>query len=91
VFDVGVCLAFGVIGWILTRYDVPVSPVVLGMILGTMIEQNLRTTIMMGGVGLFFSRPLSLALLLLAFASVLVPYLRGRKSPSSRKGAGGAA
>ena len=91
VFDVGVCLAFGVIGWILTRYDVPVSPVVLGMILGTMIEQNLRTTIMMGGVGLFFSRPLSLALLLLAFASVLVPYLKGRKSPSSRKGAGGAA
>ncbi|MDI9369859.1 MAG: C4-dicarboxylate ABC transporter permease [Synergistaceae bacterium] len=75
-FDVGVCLTFGILGWLLTRSKIPVSPIVLGMILGTMIEKNLRTTIMMGGLSLFLKRPLSLALLLLAFASVVVPFIR---------------
>jgi len=78
-FDVGVCLAFGLLGWMLSRSKIPVSPIVLGMILGTMIEKNLRTTIMMGGVSLFFRRPLSLALLLLALASVVIPFIRERK------------
>jgi len=78
-FDVGVCLAFGLLGWMLSRSKIPVSPIVLGMILGTMIEKNLRTTIMMGGVSLFFQRPLSLTLLLLAFASVVIPFIRERK------------
>ena len=78
-FDVGVCLVFGLLGWMLSRSKIPVSPIVLGMILGTMIEKNLRTTIMMGGVSLFFRRPLSLALLLLASASVVIPFIRERK------------
>lgn len=78
-FDVGVCLAFGILGWLLSRSKIPVSPIVLGMILGTMIEKNLRTTIMMGGVSLFFTRPLSLALLLLATASVVIPFIKERK------------
>ncbi len=53
------------------------------MILGTMIEKNLRAT-MMGGFSLFVQRPLSLTLLLLAFASVAVPVLRERRA--ARKG-----
>lgn len=84
VFDVGVCLAFGILGWLLTRAKFPVSPVVLGMILGTMIEKNLRATLMMGGFSLFVQRPLSLTLLLLALASVAVPMLRERRA--ARKG-----
>ncbi len=78
-FDVGVCLVFGLLGWLLSRSKIPVSPIVLGMILGTMIEKNLRTTIMMGGVSLFFQRPLSLTLLVLAFASVVIPFIREKK------------
>ncbi|MFA7621792.1 MAG: tripartite tricarboxylate transporter permease, partial [Aminobacteriaceae bacterium] len=74
-FDVGVCLVFGVLGWLLSRSKIPVSPVVLGMILGTMIEKNLRITIMMGGLSLFVKRPLSLSLLVLALVSMLVPFI----------------
>ena len=81
-FDVGVCLVFGLLGWLLSRSKIPVSPIVLGMILGTMIEKNLRTTIMMGGVSLFFQRPLSLTLLVLAFASVVIPFIREKKRTS---------
>jgi putative tricarboxylic transport membrane protein len=84
VFDVGVCLVFGLVGWLLSRAKFPVSPVVLGMILGTMIEKNLRATLMMGGFSLFVQRPLSLTLLLLAFASAAVPVLRERRA--ARKG-----
>jgi putative tricarboxylic transport membrane protein len=84
VFDVGVCLVFGLVGWLLSRAKFPVSPVVLGMILGTMIEKNLRATLMMGGFSLFVQRPLSLTLLLLALASVAVPALRERRA--ARKG-----
>ncbi|WP_367341208.1 tripartite tricarboxylate transporter permease [Aminivibrio sp.] len=85
VFDVGVCLAFGLIGWVLTRAKFPVSPVVLGMILGTMIEKNLRATIMMGGYSLFLSRPLSLSMLLLALASVAVPIFREQRASFRRR------
>ena len=84
VFDVGVCLVFGLVGWLLSRAKFPVSPVVLGLILGTMIEKNLRATLMMGGFSLFVQRPLSLTLLILAFASVAVPVLRERRA--ARKG-----
>jgi putative tricarboxylic transport membrane protein len=84
VFDVGVCLVFGLVGWLLSRAKFPVSPVVLGMILGTMIEKNLRATLMMGGFSLFVQRPLSLTLLFLALASVAVPLLRERRA--ARKG-----
>ena len=33
-FDVAACLAFGVFGWILRRYNYPVAPIILGMVLG---------------------------------------------------------
>lgn len=40
VFDVGVCVAFGVIGWLMNKYEFPLSPILLALILGPMCEQN---------------------------------------------------
>jgi hypothetical protein len=40
-FDVGICLAFGLLGWMLKRGGYPTAPVILGLILGKMIEENL--------------------------------------------------
>ena len=40
VFDVGVCVAFGVIGWIMNKYEFPLSPILLALILGPMCEEN---------------------------------------------------
>ena len=39
-FDVGVCVAFGVIGWLMNKYEFPLSPILLALILGPMCEQN---------------------------------------------------
>jgi len=39
-FDVGACIGFGVIGWVFKRYDYPVAPGVLGIVLGTEHKQK---------------------------------------------------
>ena len=48
-FDVGACLLFGIIGHIFRRFDYPVAPVVLGIVLSKMIEENFRRAVMMEG------------------------------------------
>ena len=39
-FDVGVCVAFGIIGWLMNKYEFPLSPIQLALILGPMCEKN---------------------------------------------------
>ena len=39
-FDVGVCVAFGIIGWLMNKYEFPLSPILLALILGPMCENN---------------------------------------------------
>ena len=75
-FDVGTCLGFGVLGWILKRYKYPTAPVVLGLILGFMVEANFRRTMLMGDASIFFTRPFSLVMLILAAASFGYPILK---------------
>jgi putative tricarboxylic transport membrane protein len=73
VFDVGVMIGCGVIGYFLRKVDLPVAPLVLGLILGPFIEKSLRTSLEMSGgeFSIFYTRPLCLGLLLLA-AVVLI-------------------
>ena len=47
-FDVWVCLAFGVIGWVISKLDWPIAPLVLGYILGNLLETAFRQTYFMG-------------------------------------------
>ncbi|TVQ28238.1 MAG: C4-dicarboxylate ABC transporter permease, partial [Wenzhouxiangella sp.] len=70
-FDVFACLGFGLLGWILRRYGYPLAPVILGLVLGSIAETNFRRAIMMDGFSVFFTRPLTLTLILLALASFL--------------------
>ncbi len=78
-FDVWVCVAFGALGWVLRRYGFPTAPLVLALILGEMAEVNLRRALIMGDVGIFFTRPVSLTLLVLATASFAWPFVRARR------------
>lgn len=77
-FDVGVCIAFGLLGWLLKRGEFPTAPVVLGLILGKMIEENLRLSLVKGNWTEFFTRPGSLVILLLAVLSFFIPLIRKR-------------
>ncbi len=75
-FDIIACLGFGIFGWILRRNDYPVAPIVLGIVLGNIAETNFRRAVMMGDYTIFFTRPVSLILLLLALISFSVPLIK---------------
>ena len=84
-FDVLCCIGFGILGWLLKRFDYPLAPVVLGMVLGYIAESNFRRAIMMDGFSVFFTRPVSASLLLIALLSLTLPMLwqRWRKRDTS--------
>ena len=68
VFDIWVMIAFGLIGYALRKLDLPLAPLVLGLILGPALEKSLRTSLEMsaGDYAIFFTRPLCLALLVVS-------------------------
>jgi putative tricarboxylic transport membrane protein len=78
-FDVFSCLGFGVLGWILKRHGYPMAPIVLGMVLGSLAESNFRRAVMMGGYGIFFTRPASLILLALSVLSLALPFIQAHR------------
>ena len=81
-FGVYVMIAFGLLGFFLNRYGFGVAPVVLGMILGDVAESNLRRSLMLhdGDLSVLLSRPISLALLILAALSLVYAFHSSRKS-----------
>lgn len=76
-FDLYLLLACGLIGYLLVRNDFPVAPLVLALVLGPMIENNMRRalTISNGDFSIFATKPISLVLLIVAAAWLLVPLL----------------
>jgi putative tricarboxylic transport membrane protein len=80
-FELGILLAFGLMGYILRRFGYPIAPVVVGLILGPMAEQQLRRAlaISQGDPSVLVGSPIAVVLLLLAATAVLLPiYLRSR-------------
>jgi putative tricarboxylic transport membrane protein len=75
--DVLVMYAIGVVGFFMRRYDVPVAPMILGVILGPLLEDQFRTALQVsqGDLSIFVTRPISLAILLVAAAALVLPYV----------------
>jgi putative tricarboxylic transport membrane protein len=73
VFELGLVLAVGVLGYGMRLLKLPVLPLVLGLVLGSMVESNYRRSLLISGGehSIFFTDPVSLALLLLAAALTL--------------------
>jgi putative tricarboxylic transport membrane protein len=68
-FDVWVCILFGLIGWFLSKRNWPVAPLVLGFILGPMAETSLRQSISISPL-IFVHRPIFIGFMALAAFSV---------------------
>ncbi|WP_346243823.1 tripartite tricarboxylate transporter permease [Shouchella clausii] len=75
--DVFVMVGAGIIGYALIKLKFSMSPIVLGLILGPMIESNMqRSMIMSGGdISIFFTRPISGTFLLLTVLALIIPPL----------------
>jgi TctA family transporter len=76
-FDVYVMVAFGFLGWYFEAHKVPLGPLILGLILGPMVEENLRTGLIKTGGSFvpFFTRPICAALVTLMTAALAGPWL----------------
>jgi putative tricarboxylic transport membrane protein len=74
-FDVWMLYVFGIMGYLMKKFDIPPAPVVLSVVLGPMIERALRQSLTMslGSYDIFFTRPLTACLLLLGFLFMLWP------------------
>lgn len=76
-FELVLLLAFGILGYLLRRFGYPIAPVVVGLILGPMAEQQLRRAlaISQGDIGVLFSSPISIVLYVAAIIAVGVPMI----------------
>jgi putative tricarboxylic transport membrane protein len=84
VFDVFMTIPFAILGYLFKKYDCEPAPLLLGFVLGKLMEEYLRRalTISRGDPTVFFQRPLSLALLVLAailLALVLLPAVKSKR------------
>ncbi|MEP9354378.1 tripartite tricarboxylate transporter permease [Xanthobacter sp. KR7-65] len=84
VFDIYVMIGFGVLGYILRKLDAEPAPMLMGYVLGPMLEENFRRSLITGRGDpmIFLERPISLFFLLLAAAllvSVALPFIRKRR------------
>jgi putative tricarboxylic transport membrane protein len=80
-FDVYVMLAFGLIGFVLRHFGYPMAPLVLGIVLGDLLEKNLRRALVLsdGDLSPFFTRPISGVFAALIIGTVVWKVLRVRK------------
>ncbi len=87
-FDLLVMVGFGVMGWILRKLDVPLVPVILGILLGGEMEKNLRRalTISDGDPTALLASPLSIALWTIAVAGFIAPIVIGRIARRPKRG-----
>ncbi len=79
VFDVGVAAVAGLIGFLLKKVGIHPAPIILGIVLGPMLENNFRRAILLGDGDLspFLTRPLSLTMILIiAFVLFAGPIVR---------------
>jgi TctA family transporter len=84
VFDILMTVIFGILGWIFVKLECEPAPLLLGFILGPLMEENLRRALLLsrGDPTVFFRRPLSLTLLIIAgvlLVIVAAPALRKKR------------
>jgi putative tricarboxylic transport membrane protein len=95
VVDLATLYVFGLLGFLMRRWGFPVAPAVIGLILGPLAESQFRRAlaISQGDPSVFFTHPISAALLALTALLVLVPWLvkvrrdwRARRSSAPTRG-----
>lgn len=74
--DVWVAIFFGAVGFTFIRLNIPVLPLAFGAVLGPLLEENLRRTLIIHrDISVFFERPISCALIVISLAILILPTL----------------
>ncbi len=71
-FEIKVMIAFGIIGYFMREMEYPVAPMVLGIILGDILDKNLRRALILsdGNFAPFFSRPICIVIVLITLLTI---------------------
>lgn len=72
-FDVGLTIFFGLLGYMMKKLDFPAPPMILALILGNLLEISLRQSMILtgGNMSIIFMRPISGVIMTVAIASIL--------------------
>jgi putative tricarboxylic transport membrane protein len=86
VFDVGVMTAFGALGYLMRKLDIPAAPLVLTLVLGPLMERALRQSLEISGgdVTIFFTRPISATALAIAATFVVTSLMQVARSVKAK-------
>lgn len=81
IFDVLCVVIFGMVGLLFKTLKIPSTPLIIGFILGSMTEENLRQALMQSGGNwsIFVTRPISLVFLIVAILSIVLPIMKKNK------------
>jgi putative tricarboxylic transport membrane protein len=77
VVDLITLYVFGLLGFVMRRWDIPVAPAVIGLILGPLAETQARRAlaISQGNAAVFFTQPISASILALSFLLLILPLI----------------
>jgi putative tricarboxylic transport membrane protein len=85
-FDLWISLLFGVIGYLMRKFEFPVAPMVLATVLAKLMETSFMQSLVMskGSPLIFFTRPISIAFILLTVISIVSGILLRRKTKAQQ-------
>jgi putative tricarboxylic transport membrane protein len=80
IMDMWIAMIFGFIGYLMRQMNIPVAPLILGLILGPLAEDFFRVSMSLhnNNYWVFFTRPVSSVLMILSIAFLIYPFIRGR-------------
>ena len=84
---------FGVLGYVLMKLECEPAPLILAYVLGPLMEENLRRALLIsrGDPSVFFTRPISLAFMIVAviiLITMILPAVRKKKEQAYEEGGG---
>jgi len=84
--DIGLMIFFGVVGFLMKKFDYESAPLILAYILGPLFEDNLRRSLNISGgdFSIFFTRPISLVFILISLSLLILPILSMVKKNEGR-------
>lgn len=88
-FDVKVAFVLGIVGFLFNKFEYPAAPMVLGLILGPIIEPNFRRAMIANKMNpsIFITSPISCAFLIIAIGTTVVVCIRHNKKQKAEKSA----
>lgn len=84
VIDVAQAVGAGLVGYLMIKYNYSIVALIMGLILGPIIEENVHRSFSLGDIGIFLTTPLRLVMVVLIVGSLVAPVIIGLRSRRSK-------